>query len=141
MGSSPFNSRYSYDTRMHADRHAERPDKAWRGFGEPCMKFSSVASSTSDFALPSGDSVDVLFINKDEWIGAEVKSAISTEADLVRGIFQCIKYRAVIEAYQASMNLAQSARVVLVLSGVLPPALVALKNMLGVEVLENIKKK
>lgn len=100
-----------------------------------------IAPGQTEFALPSGDSVDVLFINKDEWIGAEVKSAISTEADLVRGIFQCIKYRAVIEAYQASMNLAQSARVVLVLSGVLPPALVALKNMFGVEVLENIKKK
>ncbi len=99
-----------------------------------------IASGQLEYALPSGDSLDVLLMHKDKWVAVEIKSSISTDADLVRGIFQCIKYRAVIEAYQASMNLPQNARAVLVLSGALTPDLVALKNMLGVEVLENVRQ-
>ena len=93
----------------------------------------------TEHSLPSGDCLDVLFERRGEYIGAEVKSKISLEADIVRGIFQCIKYRAVIEAYQASQELPQNARVVLILGGALPKHLVPLKNMLGVEVLDNVK--
>lgn len=96
-------------------------------------------SSTQEFPLPSGDSVDVLFQHREQWIGVEVKSALSPEADVIRGMFQCIKYRAVIEAYQASLEVPQDARAVLVLEDALPRQLVALKNMLGVEVLDRVK--
>ena len=89
--------------------------------------------------MPSGDTVDVLFGEQDEWVAAEVKSKLSPEADIVRGIFQCIKYRAVIEAYQASKSLRQGARSVLVLEDALPGDLVPLKNMLGVEVLDRVE--
>jgi hypothetical protein len=89
--------------------------------------------------LPSGDSIDVLFGEQDEWVAAEVKSKLSPEADIVRGIFQCIKYRAVMEAYQASRGLPQGARAVLVLEDALPGHLVPLKNMLGVEVLDRVQ--
>ena len=94
-----------------------------------------------EYDLPSGDKIDVLFVRNDEWIGVEVKSNISPEADIVRGIFQCVKYRAVIRAYQASQALPQSARAVLVLGGKLPLGLVALKNTLGVEVVEEVGDK
>ncbi len=67
-----------------------------------------------------------------------MKSRHSPEVDLVRGIFQCIKYRAVIEAYQASQGLPQDGRAVLVPEELFPQRLVPLKNMLGVEVLENV---
>ncbi len=93
----------------------------------------------TEYPLPSGDSVDVLFGEQDEWVAAEVKSKLSPEADIVRGIFQCVKYRAVIEAYQASRGLPQGARSVLVLESVLPHDLVALKNILGVEVLDRVE--
>jgi hypothetical protein len=89
-----------------------------------------------EYPLPSGDTIDVLFGQQDEWVAAEVKSELSPEADIVRGIFQCIKYGAVIEAYQASRSLPQGARSVLVLEDEFPVALVPLKNMLGVEVLD-----
>jgi hypothetical protein len=96
------------------------------------------AVGETEYPLPSGDSVDVLFGDQDEWVAAEVKSKISPEADIVRGIFQCIKYRAVIEAYQASVGLPQGIRSILVLEGALPDNLVSLKNMLGVKVLDHI---
>jgi len=91
-----------------------------------------------EYLLPSGDSVDVLFRHGDEWIAVEVKSKLSPEADIVRGIFQCIKYQAMIEAYQASIELPQDARAILVIEAPLPRHLVPLKNMLGVEVLEGV---
>jgi hypothetical protein len=93
----------------------------------------------TEYPLPSGDSVDVLFEHREEFIGVEVKSKLSPEADIIRGIFQCIKYQAVIEAYQAVQQLPQNTRVVLVLESMLPAHLVPLKNMLGVEILESIK--
>jgi hypothetical protein len=92
----------------------------------------------TEYPLPSGDSLDVLFRVKDDWIAVEVKSSISRSADIVRGMFQCVKYRAVIEAYQASEFKSQSARVVLVLESSLPDSLIPLKNILGIEIIENV---
>lgn len=94
-----------------------------------------------EYGLPSGDSLDVLFKHKADWIGVEVKSDISGPQDIVRGLFQCVKYRAVIEAYQAVMTMPQSARTVLVLEHSLPAELVSLKNILGIEVIESVTPK
>lgn len=57
----------------------------------------------------------------------------------MRGLFQCVKYRAVLEAQQASEGLAQSARAILALEAKLPSKLHALKNVLGVELADGIK--
>ena len=91
-----------------------------------------------EYSLPSGDSLDILFRQGDDWIGVEVKSEISGLQDIVRGLFQCVKYRAVIEAYQAIQTLPQNARAVLVLGGSLPSNLISLKNILGVEIVEKV---
>lgn len=69
----------------------------------------------------------------------EVKSAISNDADIARGIFQCVKYKAVLEAMQLSSGLPQNARAILALETKLSPKLVALKNLLGVEVVESVR--
>ena len=55
------------------------------------------------------------------------------------GLFQCVKYRAVMAAYQATENLPQSALAVLVLEGALPPDLVLMRDILGVEVVESVQ--
>ncbi len=93
-----------------------------------------------EFALPSGDSIDVLFRHGDEWVSVEVKPATSPQADLVRGLFQCIKYQAVLEALQVSQGLPRSARAVLALGGDLPKSLVALKNLLGIAVVDRVAR-
>jgi hypothetical protein len=92
-----------------------------------------------EYPLPSGDCVDVLFQNGDAWIAVEVKGRHSPEADVARGIFQCIKYQAVVEAYQTSQELPPDARAILVLEAPLPARLVPLKDLLDVEVLDHVK--
>ena len=91
--------------------------------------------------LPSGDCVDVLFENGDAWIAVEVKARHSPEADVVRGIFQCIKYQAVVEAYQTSSTCLPTLAPYLSLKRPLPPRLIPLKNMLGVEVLDQVSRR
>ncbi|MBN2301143.1 MAG: hypothetical protein JXN60_01370 [Lentisphaerae bacterium] len=88
--------------------------------------------------LPSGDSLDVLFHQGKRLIGVEVKSARSPDTDIVRGIFQCVKYQAVLEAVMSSQSLVPDVQTLLVLEGELPKSLVPLKNMLRVEVIQNI---
>jgi hypothetical protein len=89
-------------------------------------------------ALPSGDCLDVSFEGRVFWVAAEVKAAHSLTADLTRGIYQCVKYLAVMRAVQTADGRDRSARAVLVLEGKLPANLVSLKNMLGVEVIEGV---
>lgn len=99
---------------------------------------SGTPTGAIEHPLPSGDFLDVSFLHKKVWVAAEVKSAISPESDLIRGLFQCVKYRAVMEAVQISEAHPQNARALLVLEASLPPSLVALKNLLGVEVIERV---
>jgi hypothetical protein len=97
---------------------------------------ASIANGVNEYILPSGDKLDVLFREGDEWIAVEVKSRISDDADLVRGLFQCVKYHAVLEAFLLSTGRPSNARAVLVVSRPFPYELLPLKNVLGVEVIE-----
>ncbi|WP_072371477.1 hypothetical protein [Hyphomicrobium sp. NDB2Meth4] len=92
-----------------------------------------------EYPLPSGDSLDVSFRHRNEWVAAEVKSARSSDDDIMRGIYQCVKYLAVMRAVQITESKERSARVVLVLEGPLPKSLAALKNQLGVEVKDRVQ--
>ncbi len=91
-----------------------------------------------EFGLPSGDCVDVFFSHASVRTAVEVKSRISDTADLVRGIFQCVKYRAVLAAYIAAQNSRDSAQAILVLETELPPELRQLRTILDVPVVENL---
>lgn len=100
---------------------------------------SSSTKGQTEHALVSGDVLDVSFRTSDQWVAAEVKSRISDERDIVRGLFQCVKYRAVMAAMQLVTNSEATVDSVLVLEGELPKTLVSLRNMLGVTVFQNIK--
>jgi hypothetical protein len=96
---------------------------------------------TTEYPLPSGDSLDVSFSAKKIWVAAEVKSSKSSEGDILRGLFQCVKYRAVMEAVLLTESRPQNARALLVLESKLPSSLIPLRNMLGVEVVEGVSPK
>ena len=51
-----------------------------------------------EYRLPSGDEVDGFIENDTAAYLIEVKSVRSTEPDFLRGVYQCIKYRAVFRA-------------------------------------------
>ena len=77
----------------------------------------------TEFHLKSGDWVDVaIFLPYGTIVAVEVKSRVSNEADLERGVYQCIKYRAVIEA------MGMEAFAVLATESRLPSNLVALSR-------------
>jgi len=100
---------------------------------------ASVGPGKTEEPLQSGDVLDVFFRHGQDSIAVEVKSALSSEADIVRGMFQCVRYRAVLEAQQAAEGLPQSARAILALELKLAPKFQALKNILGVELVDEIK--
>lgn len=91
-----------------------------------------------EYKLPSGDSIDVLFSDKNLKIGVEVKSKISKEADILRGLFQCVKYKTILEAEQIIQNKIPNSYVILALEGKLPNKFNSVKNLLGIEVIDEI---
>lgn len=93
----------------------------------------------TEVRLPSGDILDISFDARNEWVAAEVKSAKSDIADVTRGLFQCVKYRSVMEASQSANGKRRSARAVLVLEGMFPQELIPLRNILGIDVYDQIR--
>lgn len=99
---------------------------------------NSLPDGILEYVLPSADVIDILFIDQSLKIGVEVKSHISPPEDILRGIFQCVKYKHLIEAVQITNNQLPNSRVILALEGKLPEKYVITKNLLGIEVIENI---
>lgn len=99
---------------------------------------SNTRRGTTEDPLPSGDSLDVSFREAEEWTAAEVKPLDAPIADVLRGLFQCVKYKAVMEAEQATKGRTRAATAVLVLQGPFPQVLVPIRNMLGVTVFETV---
>jgi hypothetical protein len=91
---------------------------------------------TMEVNLPSGDRIDVLFESPDRRFAVEVKSEISNNVDIVRGLFQCVKYRAVLKAERGSISGRYKVDAVLVLGCSFPSSINALRNSLGVRVIE-----
>ena len=88
--------------------------------------------------LPSGDRIDVSFENRTFWIGVEAKSDQSDEEDIRRGLYQCVKYRTVMEAVCAVEGIKRNIRVLLALGGPFPQSLVHEKTVLNIEVRDEI---
>jgi len=104
---------------------------------------TSAWKSFVEYPLPSLDEIDVLFKSDDECVGVEVKSAISDAypADYERGLYQTIKYRALLTAMTHDKRYAMPSniRVVLVLESQLPLEYKTTAEVLGVEVIENVR--
>ena len=103
----------------------------------------SLAPGETEYRLPSGDTPDILFQSARCRIAVEVKSHISNEneIDLRRGIFQCVKYRAILRACRSLEGGTYEADALLVIEGTLPKKLIPVRNTLGVKVIENIRVK
>ena len=129
------------DFRGGGESEAHRAFKEFVATHPRTVGLPKSAHGTTEYCLPSGDRIDVLFELPSENVGVEVKAAVSDPADITRGLFQCIKYRAVLEAYLASRGERPSARSILALEGSLPSALVNLRNLLGIEVFEQVRNR
>lgn len=96
-----------------------------------------------EYVLPSLDSIDVLLKSATKWIAIEVKSRVSDNypGDYERGVFQAVKYRAILQAMVESSVYAvpQEIESVLVLESTLPKALALLARKLGITTYEGIQ--
>lgn len=87
-----------------------------------------------EYPLPSADRIDVLFQTPWTWLAAEVKAANAGAGDILRGLFQCVKYKALLQAEADIRQLQPAIEAVLVLEGELPSALIPARNILGITV-------
>lgn len=101
----------------------------------------SLAPGETEYKLPSGDIPDVLFQSARCRIAVEVKSHISNETDLRRGLFQCVKYRAILRACRSLEGGTYEADAILAIESTLPKELIPVRNTLGIKVIENIRGK
>jgi hypothetical protein len=104
------------------------------------LGISGIGMGTTEYIFPSADRIDVVFRDskRKRWVGVEVKGPSSDDADILRGLFQCVKYSALREAELRSDAKKENIEVILVLSGRLTPQLKQIRNLLGVEVMEGV---
>jgi len=88
----------------------------------------------TEYLFLSADKADIVFTTERGYLGVEVKSIISNESDIIRGIFQVVKYQALLRAEQKSNKMSPTAKAVLVVETELPKSLKKIAYMLGVDV-------
>lgn len=93
----------------------------------------------TEYPFLSGDVMDISLKGKDGWVGVEVKGRTSDLGDLTRGLFQCVKYAALMEAEKMVQHDRHVTNVILALGGAFPAELVAMKNMLGIQVVDRLQ--
>lgn len=74
-----------------------------------------------EYRLDSGDEIDVFFVNGEQALAVEIKTASAPLGELTRGLYQCVKYRAVLRAMYHVKGELVNARAVLVTPQALPP--------------------
>lgn len=96
------------------------------------------ADGIPEYPIASGDRIDVVFERRGLRLAVEVKPACASEGDKIRGVFQCLKYRTVLEAQSALSDSEFNTRVVLVLGGEAPDDVIKVANRLGVAVIDRV---
>lgn len=97
----------------------------------------NVVKRDMEFILLSGDRLDVYFEQKDGTrIAVEVKSSVSPDDDILRGLYQCVKYKAVLDAENRTHGLFGETRSLIVIEGVLSESNQQVKDSLGITVIE-----
>ena len=100
--------------------------------------FTEAVEGYIEYVFPSLDTVDVLFQSRDRWVAVEVKSRVSdrVEKDYERGIYQCVKYRALLQAMHEDdrYSVPKEVEAVLVLERRLPEKFRNAAKLLGIRV-------
>lgn len=98
----------------------------------------NVISAKMEYDLLSGDRLDVYFECKGNiHIAVEVKPSSSPEYDITRGIFQCIKYKAVMDAARIADYGNYNNDVILVIAGIMSDKNKQLANDLSIKYIES----
>ena len=100
------------------------------------LGISDIKKKEMEYILLSGDRLDVYFEQNDGTrIAVEVKSSISSDADIMRGLFQCVKYKAVLNAEQKIHSKKANNQAILVIGGELSSENCKVRDALGIHVM------
>jgi len=90
--------------------------------------------------LLSGDRLDVYMeCRREKHFAVEVKPSTSPDDDIMRGIFQCVKYKAVMDAARVAYYGRYDNEVILVMAGTMSEKNKQMANDLGINYIENFK--
>ena len=90
-----------------------------------------------EYILLSGDRLDVYFeLNNGVQIAVEIKSISSSDADVMRGLFQCVKYKSVLDAESKVLGIKPQNVSMLVVGGKMSIENMKIQEALGICVLE-----
>ena len=103
------------------------------------LGIKGVKFSETEHDLLSGDRLDVFFNCKSIHYAIEVKPMTSPEGDIIRGVFQCVKYKAVMDAMRVADNGNYENDTLLVLAGNMPETARQMANDLKIKYIENFK--
>lgn len=95
-----------------------------------------------EHVLNSGDKIDVYFEYDDgSRFSVEVKPSTSSDSDILRGLFQCVKYKTVMDAENKVHNRRCKNNAILVMEGNLSSENKMVQKILGIMVYENFRSK
>jgi hypothetical protein len=87
--------------------------------------------------LLSGDRLDVFFeLNDGQKIAVEIKPSTSPDADVLRGLYQCVKYKSILDAEDKVHGEKANNSAILVLGGELSPENRKVRDTLDIKVYE-----
>ena len=96
----------------------------------------------NEHILLSADRIDVWFKMYDgSGVAVEVKSSKSSDADVMRGLYQCVKYKSIMDAEDTVHGEKRTNRSILVLGGALSEENRYVRDILGITVIENVENK
>ncbi len=98
-----------------------------------------ITFSAIEHTVLSQDRIDVLIATKNTSYAIEVKSEISNDDDIIRGVFQAVKYKAVLEAQGKINGDTTDVKSILVISRALPELAAKMAKILDVTVIENFE--
>ncbi len=89
----------------------------------------------TEYTLLSGDRIDVYF--EDIKVVIEVKPISSPDGDIMRGLYQCVKYKSVLDAEDKVHGYKPKSYCILVIGGSLSESNNKIKDTLDIDVIEN----
>ncbi|MBX8813205.1 hypothetical protein KHQ08_02385 [Pseudochrobactrum algeriensis] len=102
---------------------------------EVISSFGFFEKGELEYILSSGDRVDIIFKNETSLLAVEVKARNASKAEMERGLFQCIKYRAVLRAMQLAKATPPNANSVLIIENNPSEKLKILAKRLSVKII------
>lgn len=101
------------------------------------IDIKTAQKGTCKYIFLSGDRLDVFFLEAN--VVVEVKPKSAPDADILRGLFQCVKYKAILDAGAAVKGDIPDGEVVVVIGGTLSGSNCAVLECLGVDVVEQFE--